>query len=201
MLRAKAIKFQKRATPSCAIACSAAPTRSGKLAEYSDCGADRQRLEQDQRCFARRSTKVLGVHPDAILPNITARTFRKRYDDAVADGKGTPTASTRGRVALYATCYGRAYNRAAGRRGPGGGVPPQRYPRDHRRKAEQCCGVTKLELGDLEAVARAKGGEHPGVGQGLVDGAGTLWRRCRRARSCSSRSCRWCSRTTRPCRR
>jgi glycerol-3-phosphate dehydrogenase subunit C len=99
--------------------------------------------------------KVLGVHPDAIIPEYHSRTLRKRV------GKGADTAApavaagpTTGRVALFATCYGN-YNE------PNIGedlvavfqhndIPVTLTSR------ERCCGMPKLELGDLDAVKAAR---------------------------------------------
>jgi Fe-S oxidoreductase len=88
------------------------------------------------------------------LPEYHGRTFRKRYDDAVAAGDAMPTASTRGRVALYATCSGN-YNEPQVAEDLVAVFRHNGIPVTIAEK-EQCCGMPKLELGDLEAVARAK---------------------------------------------
>ena len=99
--------------------------------------------------------KALGVHPDAILPEYHTKTLRKllgKHVDTAAAGE--PAGPTRGRVALFTTCYVN-YNE------PGIGedlaailehnnIPFTLVP------GEQCCGMPKLELGDLEAVRAAK---------------------------------------------
>ncbi len=99
--------------------------------------------------------KVLGVHPDAILPEYHSKTLRKRlsgHQARAADAQ--QTANTRGKVALFATCYG---NRNEPHIGEDlvavfehNGIPVSLVDK------EQCCGMPKLELGDLEAVERAK---------------------------------------------
>jgi len=109
---------------------------------------------------------VLGVHPDAILPEYHSRTFRKAYDDTAGEGQAEPTAATRGRVALYATCYGN-YNEPHVNEDlvvvfRHNGIPVT------IAEKEQCCGMPKLELGDLEAVARAKDANIPVLAR-LVD--------------------------------
>jgi Fe-S oxidoreductase len=104
--------------------------------------------------FRRALNKVLGVHPDAALPEYHSRTYRKRHDRAAGEGKVTPTAATQGKVALYVTCYGN-YNEphvnedlvAVFRHN---GIPVI------LAEKEQCCGMPRLELGDLEAVTHAK---------------------------------------------
>ena len=104
--------------------------------------------------------KVLGVHPGAIIPEYHSRTLRKRI------GKGADTAApavpagpTTGRVTLFATCYGN-YNE------PGIGedlvaiFQHNDIPVTLARK-EQCCGMPKLELGDLDAVKAARDANIP----------------------------------------
>jgi len=116
--------------------------------------------------FRKALDKTLGVHPDAILPQYHRRSFRRGFDPVAAEGPATPTASTRGRVAIFATCYGN-YNEphvnedlvAVFRHN---GIPVTIAPQ------EQCCGMPKLELGDLDAVARAKEANIPMLAR-LVD--------------------------------
>ncbi|MDE2088446.1 MAG: Fe-S oxidoreductase, partial [Gammaproteobacteria bacterium] len=99
--------------------------------------------------------KVMGVHPDALLPEYHSDTLRKRA--ARLDGAGItpqPTEHTRGKVALFATCYGNYNEPQLGEDliavFEHNGIPVTLAER------ERCCGMPKLELGDLEAVARAK---------------------------------------------
>jgi len=98
--------------------------------------------------------RTLGVHPEAVVPTYHSHTGRrrlKRYEGAVDVKAAGPT---RGRVAIFTTCYGN-YNQpqvvedlAAVLRQ--NGIEVKRLAR------EQCCGMPKLEMGDLEAVARFK---------------------------------------------
>ena len=98
--------------------------------------------------------KVLGVHPDAIVPEYHSKTLRKRVvDDSPAAGTVEAAGPTTGKVALFSTCYG-TYNE------PHIGedlVAVFRHNDIPVRLVggEQCCGMPKLELGDLEAVKRA----------------------------------------------
>jgi len=87
------------------------------------------------------------------LPEYNSATFRKtaRHDASfpVRDGKSAP-----GKAAIYATCYCN-YNE------PGIGHDLLRVLAHNEVPAvlverEVCCGMPKLELGDLEAVARNK---------------------------------------------
>ena len=116
--------------------------------------------------FRKALNAVLDVHPNAILPAYHSRTYRKRHDDSAGQGTATPAAGTQGKVALYVTCYGN-YNEpqvvedlvAVFRHN---GIPVV------LAEKEQCCGMPKLELGDLQAVARAKDANIPRLAN-LVD--------------------------------
>lgn len=97
---------------------------------------------------------VAGIHSEAWLPEFTSRSLRSRLRTLPDDTPGIPAAGTSGKIALFATCY---MNR--NEPGPGedlvavfahNGIAVTRVP------SEQCCGMPKLELGDLEAVKRAK---------------------------------------------
>ena len=99
--------------------------------------------------------KALGVHPDAILPEYHTKTLRKllgKHADTAAAGE--PAGPTRGRVALFTTCYGNYNEPAIGEDLAAilkhNNIPFTLVP------GEQCCGMPKLELGDLEAVRAAK---------------------------------------------
>jgi glycerol-3-phosphate dehydrogenase subunit C len=97
--------------------------------------------------------KVLHVDRNAWLPALATRKFRsaapKSRDFAVKDGLKTP-----GKVAIFATCYIN-YNE------PGIGHDLLKVL-DHNEvpyvlvNKEKCCGMPKLELGDLESVDEAK---------------------------------------------
>jgi glycerol-3-phosphate dehydrogenase subunit C len=99
--------------------------------------------------------KALGIHPDAVLPEFHSNTARKRIAARAASSSVvTPSDATRGKVALFVTCYGN-------RNEPGAvedlvscfehnGIPVTLVPQ------ERCCGMPKLELGDLETVAKLK---------------------------------------------
>ena len=97
---------------------------------------------------------TLGVDRSAPLPSYHSRTFRKRFDGAGEAHEVRPTEATKGRVALFVTCYGNrnepdiAQDLAAIFRH--NGIPVV------LTAEEKCCGMPKLELGDLDAVARLK---------------------------------------------
>jgi Fe-S oxidoreductase len=104
--------------------------------------------------FRKALDKVLGVHPEAKLPEFHGRPFRSRYDRAAAEGEAIAAGPTRGRVALFATCYG---NRNAPQINDDlvavfrhNGIPVTVVEK------ERCCGMPKFELGDLASVAAGK---------------------------------------------
>jgi Fe-S oxidoreductase len=107
------------------------------------------------RTARRLLHKTFGVHAQAVLPRFNSATLRKRVR---ADGdeahQGEPAGRTRGRVVLFTTCYGNYNEPQLGEDlivvFRHNGIPVRLPP------VERCCGMPKLELGDLEAVARAK---------------------------------------------
>jgi len=111
--------------------------------------------------------KALGVHPQAPVPEYHSSSYRKRHvrrDAPVLDVR--PTDTTRGRVALFATCYGNRNEPELGE--------DLRAIFEHNgipvtiAEQERCCGMPKLELGDLEAVEKLKATNIPVLAR-LVD--------------------------------
>jgi glycerol-3-phosphate dehydrogenase subunit C len=101
----------------------------------------------------------LDVHPEAWMPALAGQRFRwgramNNAANPVVNGERTP-----GKVALFATCYIN-YNE------PGIGADLVKLL-DHNEipyeivTKEQCCGMPKLELGDLQGVADAKAANIP----------------------------------------
>ena len=164
MLRAKAVKFQKGETKLRDRMLTSTDTL-GKLAGIPIV-VQTVNASNKTKVFRKALDKVLGVHPDAILPEYHSRTFRKRYDDVAAAGTAARTAGTRGRVALYATCYGN-YNEPQVAEDLVAVFRHNGIPVTIAEK-EQCCGMPKLELGDLDAVVRAKEANIPVLAR-LVD--------------------------------
>ena len=113
--------------------------------------------------------KTLGVHPDAVLPEYHSDTLRKRAKRHRGDGMAaTPAGRTRGKVALFATCYGNYNEPQIGEDliavFEHNGIPVMLAGN------ERCCGMPKLELGDLEAVGRAKEVNIPVLAKLVDDG-------------------------------
>jgi glycerol-3-phosphate dehydrogenase subunit C len=156
MLRAKAVKYKKGevtfrdkllSATDAVGKLAAIPVVAGAVNKVSSAPAARKLMEG-----------VLGVAKDRVLPQYTSRKFRTharpRGDFPVTDGANSP-----GKVAIFATCYVN-YNE------PGighdlldilehNGVPVV------LAESEACCGMPKLELGDLESVARLKAANIP----------------------------------------
>jgi len=98
---------------------------------------------------------VLEVHADARVPEYHSKTMRRHLSEKVGlRAEGEPAGPTRGKVALFATCYGNRNEPLIGE-DLVAVFEHNNIPVTMAEK-EQCCGMPKLELGDLEAVARAK---------------------------------------------
>jgi glycerol-3-phosphate dehydrogenase subunit C len=111
--------------------------------------------------------KGAGIHADAVVPKYHSDTLRKRVKRReVLSTDPVPSNSTRGRVVLFTTCYGNYNAPEIGedliRVYEYNGVPVRIADSEH------CCGMPKLELGDLETVARLKDQNIPVLAQ-LVD--------------------------------
>jgi glycerol-3-phosphate dehydrogenase subunit C len=98
---------------------------------------------------------TLGVHPQAPVPAYHSDTLRKQLRRRATPAAAAQAAGvTRGRVALFATCYGN-------RNEPDIGLDLVRVFEHNGIEValvekENCCGMPKLELGDLPAVADLK---------------------------------------------
>jgi len=99
--------------------------------------------------------KTLGIHADSLLPKYHSDTLIKRDKRrSTAIVKVEASETTTGRVALFTTCYGN-YNE------PQIGEDLIHVLEHNNIQVQlvqdtQCCGMPKLELGDLDAVTRAK---------------------------------------------
>ena len=100
--------------------------------------------------------ELLEVHPDAHLPKYHSKSLRSRLgvtrnQDATAAPAAGPT---KGKVALFATCYA---NHNEPELGEDLVAIFEHNDLPVRLLAtERCCGMPKLELGDLNAVQKAK---------------------------------------------
>ncbi len=147
MLRAKAVKHEKGSVRFRDKLLSSTDA-VGKLASIPVVA---QAVNAVNRAPAARKLmgSTLGIHPERKLPEYDSHTFRANARanslHAVRDGERTS-----GKVAIYSTCYVN-YNE------PGIGHDLLKIL-DHNEipvclvEKEACCGMPKLELGDLKAV-------------------------------------------------
>jgi Fe-S oxidoreductase len=150
MLRAKAVRFQRGAKVRDRLLSST--DAMGKLAAIPVVAQAVNFLNQTP--LARSVLQsTLGVHKDRELPPYTGTPFRNKFAPGknfeVKDGAKTP-----GKAAVFATCYVN-YNE------PGIGhdllalLEHNEIPYVLVEK-EACCGMPKLELGDLQGVDALK---------------------------------------------
>ncbi len=115
--------------------------------------------------------QTLGVHRDRELPEYASRKFRSSFQASkslpVKEGKNTP-----GKVAIFSTCYVN-YNE------PGMGhdllavLAHNEIPYVLVQK-EACCGMPKLELGDLSSVSDLKDKNIPAMAKLAKEGYAIL---------------------------
>lgn len=152
MLRAKAVKFKQGKTKS-RDKLLTSTDMVGKLAGIPVV-VQAVNAANANGGFRKILEKTLGVHPGALLPKYHSNTARKRLKGHSSEHQPEAAGRTRGKVALFATCYGN-YNEPHIAEDlvkvfEHNGIPVT------LAEKEQCCGMPKLELGDLEAVAAAK---------------------------------------------
>ncbi len=116
--------------------------------------------------FRKTLEKTLGVHHQAPIPKYHSKTLRKRVKNLGKTITPTPVGRTTGKVALYVTCYGN-YNT------PDLGEDFYKVFQHNDIQIdlvpkEKCCGMPKLELGDLESVRASKEANIPVLAK-LVD--------------------------------
>lgn len=169
MLRAKAIKFKKGEVG----AAEQFLASTDKHGMFAGIPVVVQVANAVNHSAAGRSLmeKYLGVDKNAWLPELATRRFRSQAPDArataVVDGEKTP-----GKVAIFSTCYIN-YNE------PGIGLDLLKIL-DHNDipytivEKEQCCGMPKLELGDLDSVQAAQEANIPVLARYAKDGFAIL---------------------------
>ena len=166
MLRAKAARFQREGA-SFRDRTLAATDKVGKLAGIPVVAQTVNKLNKTG--FGRKTLEsTLGVHHKAPVPDYHSKSARKRLGHLIArTGEGAvPTAATQGKVVLYATCYGNR-NRPEMDEDLVAVFEHNDIPVTLAEK-EACCGMPKLELGDLEAVEEARKANIPVLAK-LVD--------------------------------
>ena len=152
MLRAKAVKFREDgaslrnrtlSNTNLVAGIASIPLVDITVNKLNDTGVFRKALES-----------VAGVHHKAPVPKYHSNTLRKQVRNASIPIEPVAAGRTTGKVALYATCYGNYNSPDLGLDFytvfQHNGIAIDIVPK------EQCCGMPKLEIGDLDAVNRAK---------------------------------------------
>lgn len=166
MLRAKAAAFERGETKLAAKILSATDA-VGKL---STIPVVVEAVNALNRAPAARKLleKSLGVDRNARVPEYTANTARKRLKHLDGSGAAQPAGRTRGKLAIFATCYCNystpqpVEDLAA--------VLQHNGVRVKLIEREVCCGMPKLELGDLASVEKHKKQNIPVLAAAIRDG-------------------------------
>ncbi len=152
MLRAKAVAFERDGAPLSSKLLSSTRT-VGKLASIP---VMVQVVNASNRNPVARKLleKTMGVDANARVPEYHAPSARSRLRALDGQGEAVPAGRTRGKVALFATCYcdhsdpGVVEDLAA--------VLQHNAIPTRLVEQESCCGMPKLELGDLQTVKKYK---------------------------------------------
>lgn len=166
MLRAKAVDFRQKGAPVSARLLS--NTRGvGRLASIPVV-AETVNWSNRSRAMRGLLEKAVGVHRDARVPEYHSDTAEKHVPDDDDGAAAQPGGPTRGKVAVFVTCYGR-YNQpqmvedlVAVYRHNGIAVKLIRQ--------NQCCGIPKLELGDLDSVHKYTQANLPVLAEAVREG-------------------------------
>ncbi len=154
MLRAKAARFKKQGASFRDRVLSA----TDKVGKFAGIPVIAQIVNATNRSKAGRSLlqSTLGVHKEAPVPAYHSKSARKRLKShrGTSGDQAVATDNTRGKVVLYTTCYGNRNHPAIDEDLVAvfehNGIPVALAAK------EVCCGMPKLELGDLESVEKAK---------------------------------------------
>jgi Fe-S oxidoreductase len=153
MLRAKAIQFNKGERKLSHRLISSTDL-TGKISSIPVINQT-VNAAKNSPVLRKMASKMLDVHPQAHLPDFHRDTLRKRLKNhqpralqAIAAGP------TRGRAALFATCYCNFNEPGIGEDLVAvfehNGIPVR------LTEKESCCGMPKLEQGDLETVDKLR---------------------------------------------
>ncbi len=157
MLRAKAVHF-RHSRPPLRQRILTSTTAVGRLASIPVV-AEAVNAANRTPSMRRMLEKALGVHRDASLPDYHSETLSRRMRKRkrprrLPEAPAEPFSPTRGRVALFATCYC-SFNAPEIAEDlvsvlEHNGIPVRLVDR------ETCCGMPRYEQGNLEAVDRAR---------------------------------------------
>lgn len=164
MLRAKAVQFKEQGTSLRNKMLSATDTVGGIVG--LPVVAQTVNFVNSIKPVRKIMEATIGISANAKLPKYESKPFRKRFESSGIASEASKL--TRGKVALFATCYGN-------RNEPGmnedlvavlehNGIPVELVEK------EQCCGMPKLELGDLDAVEKAKEANIPMLAKMVDEG-------------------------------
>ena len=151
MLRAKANYLRKNSLPISEKILSSTDT-IGKLAGIPVL-TETINIVSQWKPVKHLNSYTLGIHENAWTPKLATKTFNQKKESSadfvVVDGEQTP-----GKIAIFATCYINYHE-------PGIGIDLIKVLEHHEipwvtAEKEVCCGMPKLEQGDLEAVDRLK---------------------------------------------
>jgi Fe-S oxidoreductase len=154
MLRAKAVKFKKGEVRTRDKILTSTDT-VGKLAGIPIV-VNFVNASNKNKTLRKVLEKTLGVSARAHVPDYHSNTFRKQQSahNGLSADQAEAGEKTNGKVALFATCYTNYNEPAVGKDMVAvlehNGIPVTLVDK------EQCCGMPKLELGDLDAVEQAK---------------------------------------------
>ena len=121
------------------------------------------------KVMRKAGEKVLGIHAEAPLPHFETKALTKRLPEIVnASDSPVATDNTTGKVAIYVTCYGDHNEPQV--------VEDLVAVLAHNNisvkilQDSKCCGMPKLELGDLKKVEKLKDANLPGFLAAIDEG-------------------------------
>ncbi len=166
MLRAKAVRYKKEGASRRDEILSATET-VGKLAGIPVVSEVVNAVNASPGA-RKMMENVLGVHRDAPVPKYHSKTLHKRLGGHRSANTAEATEETRGKVVLFGTCY---VNRNTPEIGEDlfavfehNGIPVRLLEK------ERCCGMPKLELGDLESVQELMEANIPQMAKAVDEG-------------------------------
>jgi Fe-S oxidoreductase len=153
MLRAKAQRFRQKG----ATVGERLMTATDTVGRFAGIPVVAEAVNAINRSSSGRKAleSTFGIHRHAPVPTYHAKTARKRLSTlSGADRTGEAAGRTKGRVVLFTTCYGN-YNLPSMVQDLVAIFEHNEIPVVLVEK-EVCCGMPKLELGDLDAVDKAR---------------------------------------------
>jgi Fe-S oxidoreductase len=166
MLRAKSFHFEREGT-SLGNRFLSETTTVGRIAARPVVAETVNALNRNKPA-RKLLDKTLHVHPDAEVPEYKHPRARKKLRKLDAGGDATPAGRTRGKVAIFATCYCDSVLPQVGE--DLATVLAHNCVPVKLVSKEVCCGMPKLELGDLSSVTKYKNQNIPVLAEAVRDG-------------------------------